>query len=199
MSSPLPQVAREAVLAELDQLAARRKRALAVAAVVMVGAVLAMGWWKPMGARGWAGSLALAGATTIALGIALGVPLISAGAARAASLLSTALVVVGGGLLGGAFVPGAALGLTCLWTGVLAGALGLLAMSMSMGKLWRRSIDVRWPASLGATAVVLAIGASVCGHDDGLHMWVAHMPIVPAVYALFWAGAQVVRRRGRLA
>lgn len=191
--------ARAFVHAELDELAAKRRRALLLAGVILVGAVLVSGLFvRPVGLRAVIASVAISVAVAASLGVALGVPMVSARTARLVALASTVLAVGGGVLLGGAFVPGAALGMSCFFQGILAGVLGVVALSLSMGRLWRRSIDVRWPASLGATAVVLAVGASVCSHEDGLHMWVAHLPVIPAAYALVWAGSRVVRRGGGL-
>lgn len=192
--------AHQAVLADLADLAGRRRRALLFTTCLLVGAVVvAVLFLQPVGARSLMSALALSGAVVMSLGVALGVPLVGGRTARLVGLASTVLVVAAVALLAGTFVPGAPLGLGCLAMGIVAGVMGLAALTLSMGKLWRRSIDVRWPASLGATAVVLAVGASMCGHQDGMHLWVAHLPVVPAVYALAWAGSQVVRRGGRLA
>lgn len=195
MATAPTQTAREHVLAELAQLATQRKRALTGGSAVLVGAVfgasLLLG---PSGLRPLIATSILALVIACSLGLALGVPLVGDSTLRWGGVLCGVAVVGSVALLAGDISGDTPLGMNCFVQGVGLGVVALAALSLTMGKLWRRSVDVRWPASLGGSVLILAIGTSVCGDEGGLHLWIAHLPVVPAVYAVAWSIGRFVRR-----
>lgn len=133
----------------------------------------------------WGASMALFfTAAAIAASLTLGLPLWKRVTASAMTFAVAVALVTGLALLMNLEAPfhsEMTMGMPCLGQGTVVGVVALLTTALLTGRLWRRMADLSWITALGASAVGLAMLSARCGHNDPVHLFGFHLPIVLGV------------------
>lgn len=173
--------ARAQVLADLQELERRRRRAVIGTAVAFGIVATAAGMGRP---SVLAALLALDLAAVLALAAGLGVLGKSTKWLALVGITSGVCAAVSVALLQGQGGPASTFGAACLAEGGLAGALAAGALTVSLAPLLRRASDVRWAIAMAGGAAGMAMLAFACPRHDALHLWATHLTVLPAAYLL---------------